>query len=467
MSSEELCFLSALELRKHYQAGTLSPVEVTTAILERMDRLNPTLKAFITPTPERAMDDARKSEAAWRDGTAGPLEGIPTSIKDLVATAGIRTTSGSLLTRDVVPTRNAPLVDRLYNAGIVMLGKTNTPEHGWKGDSGNLIIGPTQNPWKHGRTSGGSSGGAAAAVTSGLGPLAQGGDGAGSIRIPAAFCGCFGHKPSFARIAYPTAGAMLTAHAGPITRTVRDAAMMLDVMAGLDTVDRYSYETEGSFLEGLEGGIAGIRVAWSPDLGYSPVEPEVAALTEATAKRFAELGCEVVEATPDHPDSFPITDTLWIASQAAGHMHNLDEVRDLIDPGRLKLVERGRELSGVDVARAMADRQGLYHAFREFMNDFDLLLTPALPITAFGAGEDYPETINGQPATYLGWTGFSYPFNLTGQPAATVPVGFDSNGLPVGLQIIGRWQDDLSVLKAAAAWEELQPWADRRPNLES
>lgn len=465
MSNEDLCYLSALELREHYQSGTLSPVEVTSAILERIDRHNPALKAFITPTPERAMDDARKSEAAWRNGTAGPLEGVPTSIKDLVATKGIRTTGGSLLTRDAVPTESAPLVDKLYAAGMVMLGKTNTPEHGWKGDSGNLIIGPTQNPWQHGRTSGGSSGGAAAAVTAGMGPLAQGGDGAGSIRIPAAFCGCFGHKPSFGRIAYTTAGAMLTAHPGPITRTVRDAALMLDVMAGLDTVDRYSYEAEGSFLTGLEGGISGMRVAWSPDLGYAPVDPEVAEMTAAAAMRFAELGCEVVEASPDYPDSFPITDTLWIATQAAGHIDNLDEVRDLIDPGRLKLVERGRELTGVDVAKAMAERSLFYHAIREFMEDFDLLLTPALPITAFPAGDDFPETINGQAATYLGWTGFSYPFNLTGQPAASVPVGFARNGLPVGLQIVGRWKNDLSVLKAAAAWEALQPWADRRPDL--
>lgn len=463
MHTDDICFMPALELRERYRSRQLSPVEVTEAILARIDDVNPRLKAFITVTPERAMEDARASEAAYQSGDAGPLAGVPTSIKDLVATKGIRTTSGSLLHKDCVPTDDAPLVQRLYSAGIVMLGKTNTPENGWKGDSGNAIIGPTHNPWKHGRTAGGSSGGAAAAVVAGLGALAQGGDGAGSIRIPAAFSGCFGLKPSFGLVPHPSSSATLTAHAGPMTRTVRDAAVMLNVLAGPDSRDRHTYPTDTDFLTGLEGGIKGLKVAWSPDLGYAAIEPEVRKITAAAARRFEELGCDVVEAHPNAPDIWPAVDTMWICSQASGHIDNLEDVRGLIDPGRLKLVERGRGVSGAELARANMLRHDFYHAVREFMQDYDLLLTPALPLTAFPAGDDYPEQIDGKPTTYLGWTGFSYPFNLTGQPAASIPCGFASDGLPVGLQIVGRWRDDLTVLKAAAAFEEMMPWQGRRP----
>lgn len=464
MNADEICFMPALELREQYRSGTLSPVEVTEAILARIDAHNPRLKAFITVTPERAMDGARAAEAAYQSGTAGPLAGIPTSIKDLVATKGIRTTSGSLLHKDRVPTQDAPLVTRLYEAGIVMLGKTNTPENGWKGDSGNEIIGPTHNPWQHGRTAGGSSGGAAAAVVSGMGALAQGGDGAGSIRIPAAFSGCFGLKPSFGLVPHPSSSATLTAHAGPMTRTVRDAALMLNVLAGPDARDRHSYPSDADFLSGLEGGIRGLRVAWSPDLGYAAIDPEVRAIAERAAMRFEEFGCTVEEAHPDVPDIWPVVDTMWICSQASGHIDNLEEVRGLIDPGRLELIERGRHVSGAVLTRANMQRHDYYHAVRQFMENYDLLLTPALPITAFPAGDDYPTEIDGKRTTYLGWTGFSYPFNLTGQPAASIPCGFASNGLPVGLQIVGRWRDDLTVLKASAAFEELMPWQHQRPS---
>lgn len=465
MNADDICFMPALELRECYRSRQLSPVEVTEAILARIDAVEPQLKAFITVTPERAMDNAREAEADYYSGEAGTLSGIPTSIKDLVPTRGIRTTSGSLLHKDRVPTEDAPLVERLYAAGIVMLGKTNTPENGWKGDSGNAIIGPTHNPWQHGRTAGGSSGGAAAAVVAGLGALAQGGDGAGSIRIPAAFSGCFGLKPSFGLVPHPSSSATLTAHAGPMTRTVRDAALMLNVLAGVDARDRHSYPSDTDFLAELEGGIKGLKVAWSADLGYAAIEPEVREITTAAAMRFEELGCEVVEAHPDVPDIWPVVDTMWICSQASEHIDNLDDVRDLIDPGRLKLVERGREVTGAALTRANMQRHDYYHAVREFMQDYDLLLTPALPTTAFPAGDDYPHEIDGKTTTYLGWTAFSYPFNLTGQPAASIPCGFASNGLPVGLQIVGRWRDDLTVLRAAAAFEEMMPWLGRRPAL--
>ncbi|MEI2619019.1 MAG: amidase family protein [Thermomicrobiales bacterium] len=295
MDSTDLCYLSATELLTAYRARTLSPVEVTRAILERIDRVNPTLNAYVTVTAERAMDDARAAEATWMSGNpTGSLIGVPVSIKDITPTKGIRTTRGSLLYANWVPEEDAPFVEHVYAAGAVMLGKTNTPELGWKGDSGNRVFGPTHNPWKHGRTAGGSSGGAAAAVAAGLGPLASGTDGAGSIRMPAGFCGVFGLKPSFGRLAYyPPSSVESLAHVGPITRTVRDAALLMNITAGADARDRATWPLAEDYLAGCEGGIAGLRVAWSSDLGFAPIDPEVRELTTAAAceARRARLPC--------------------------------------------------------------------------------------------------------------------------------------------------------------------------------
>ena len=468
MTSTDLCYLSALQLRDLYQKGEVSPVEVTEAILRRMDELNPTLNAFITTTPELALKGARIAEQAYQTGESPPpLAGIPTSIKDLVSMTGVRTTRGSLLYKDWVPDYDAPIIKRLHEAGAVMLGKTNLPELGWKGDSTNRIIGSTHNPWKLGRTAGGSSGGGTAAVAAGLGPLAQGSDGAGSIRIPSSFCGIYGLKPSWGLIPqYPASAVELFSHLGPMTRTVADSALMLNIMAGADPRDRLSFPTETDYLASLEGGIAGLRVAWSPDLGYALIDPEVRDIVAKAALRFEELGCHVEEAHPDLEDPWEsIVHIIWASAFAGLHLHDLDAVRDQIDPGLVRVIEQGLQLSGAEVAIAYARRNDYYHAWRQFMERYDLLLTPTLPVTAFTAGDDYPGEINGQPTTYLSWTAFTYPFNITGQPAATVPCGFASDGLPVGLQIVGRWRDDVTVLRASAAFEALAPWADKRPPL--
>src|SRR5688572_26677885 len=293
MPGEDVCWLSALELREGYRRRELSPVEVVDATLDRIERLNPTLNAYVTVTADLARDRARRAERAYAAGEARPLDGVPISIKDLTPTKGIRTTRGSLMDPDWVPDYDPPFVERVNAAGAVMLGKTNTPELGWKGDSGNRVVGPTHNPWRHGLTAGGSSGGAAAAAAAGLGPLAQGGDAAGSIRIPASFCGVFGLKPSLGVVPYFPAGAADSLpQIGPITRTVRDAALFLSVLAGPDDRDRTSYIGAGlDFGASLDGGIHGLRVAWSPDLGYATVDPEIAAITAAAAATFTELGC--------------------------------------------------------------------------------------------------------------------------------------------------------------------------------
>ncbi len=467
MDETDLCYLSAIDLRALYQKREMSPVEVTQAVLNRIERLNPGLNAFITVTPERALKQARAAEGAYRQsGSPAPLAGIPGSLKDLTATNGIRTTRGSLLYKDWVPDYDAPIAERLYAAGMVMLGKTNTPEWGWKGDSGNRLIGPTQNPWKQGSTAGGSSGGAAAAVAAGMGPISQGSDGAGSIRIPAGFCGLFGLKPSWGLVPqYPASVVEMLSHAGPIARSVRDAALMLTVMAGEEPRDRVSIPDQTDYLKAIEEGISGLRVAWSPDLGYAIIDREVREIATAAAGRFEELGCHVEEAHPDLPDPFEIVNTIW-ASAFAGMVQkqNLDDC-DLLDTGLTKVIELGKRFSGAELAAAYIGQNEYYHGWRKFMQDFDLLLTPTLPVTAFTAGHDHPGEILGRSTSYLGWTAFTYPFNLTGQPAATLPCGFAHNGLPVGLQVVGGRREDVTVLRASAAFESVSPWSGKRPLL--
>ena len=457
----ELYDLSALELRQLYQKREVSPVEVTEVVLSRIEQLNPAINAFITLTPELALEQAHQAEQAYANcKTAPPLAGIPTSLKDLIPTKGIRTTFGSLLYKDWVPDFNAPIVERLYQAGVVMLGKTNTPEFGWKGESSNRIMGPTHNPWKQGYTAGGSSGGAAAAIAAGLGALAQGGDGAGSIRIPSAFCGIYGFKPSWGLVPrYPASSVELLSHIGPMTRTVGDAALMLSVMAGADPLDPRSISIDLDYQAVSAESIAGLRVAWSPDLGYVPVSHEIQAITARGAKHFAALGCHVEEVNPGIPDPWrDIVHIIWSSSFAAMYGQKTDDISKYVDPGLAEVIEAGKRFSAVELATANIKRNDYYHAMRSFMKNYDLLLTPTLPITAFKAGEHYPEQISDGQNDYLSWTPFTYPFNLTGQPAATVPCGFDSSGLPVGLQIIGHWRDDLKVLQASAAFESISPW---------
>lgn len=461
----DICLMPATNLRRAYLNRSLSPVEVTEAILARIEQLNPRLGAYITVTPERAIADAKRTEEEYQSGEPRDLSGIPISIKDLVSTKGIRTTGGSLLYADRVPDENPVFVERLYRAGVVMLGKTNTPEGGWKGDSGNRIIGPTHNPWRHGLTAGGSSGGAAAAISTGMGALAQGGDGAGSIRIPASFSGVFGHKPSYGRVPYPGVSPTQLAHTGPMTRTVEDAALMLDVIAGPDPSDRHSLTRHPGFVEDLAGGINGLRVAWSPDLGYAPVDPEVAEICRSAVQVFDEMGCQVAETNPGIEDPWEIVDMLFGIGQAGGVADQLDTIREQLDPGRVRVIERLMHSSAIELQQAHVARENYYRQMMKFMESFDLLITPTLPITAFEAGKDFPDEINGTAQAYLGWTPFTYPFNLTGQPAASIPCGFTEDGMPVGLQIVGRWRDDALVLRAAARFEEARPWLQVIPTV--
>jgi aspartyl-tRNA(Asn)/glutamyl-tRNA(Gln) amidotransferase subunit A len=463
---DEICFLSATELAAAYRARTLTPSEVTAAVLRQIERVNPAVNAFVTITAEIARQAAREADERFASGrVAGPLDGIPIGIKDLSPTAGIRTTRGSRVHEWEVPTVDAPLVARLKRGGAVILGKTNTPEFGWKSPTDNPLFGPTRNPWNLERTAAGSSGGSAAAVACGMGPLATGGDGGGSIRQPASFCGVFGIKPTFGLAPmFPPSVVDTFVSEGPLSRTVRDGELMLDVIAGDDPRDMFSApKPDIDYVASCDGGIAGLRVAWSADLGYARVDPTVREITERAARRFAELGAHVEAADPGWPDPYQLFHTLFYGLVGADVDALLPQWRGLLDPGLERMAEAGRGLSAFDVSRAQRVRNDLIATAAAFFERFDLLLTPTMTLPPFPVGSDFPPEVVGQPVTGMQWTAFTFPFNLTGHPAASVPAGWTADGLPIGLQVVGRrWRDDL-VLRAGAAFEALQPWADRRP----
>ena len=467
MHADELAFMPATELAMAIRDRRLSPVEVVEAVLNRIERLNPRINAYCTVTVEAARREAKAAEATvMRGERLGPLHGIPVSVKDLVITRGVRTTFGSRLYETNVPEEDAPLVERLRAAGAIVVGKTTTPEFGWKGVTDSPLFGISRNPWDAERTPGGSSGGAAAAVAAGLAPLAVGTDGGGSIRIPGSFCGIYGFKPTYGVVpVYPASATGTLSHAGPMTRTVKDAALMLQVMAGPDDRDPLSFPLTGeSFVAGLDGGIRDLRVAWSPTLGYAVVEAEVRATVEAAVKRFGELGCRVEQVDHVFEDPDPIWATLFYAAFAARLHDALAEWRERMDPGLVDIVEAGRKLTGIQFVQATFARATFTEAVRRFFTRYDLLLTPTLAVPPFAAGLGQPPSH--PKGSHLSWVAFTYPFNLTGQPAATVPCGFTRGGLPIGLQIVGRRLHDATVLRASAAFEAAAPWADRHPPLD-
>jgi aspartyl-tRNA(Asn)/glutamyl-tRNA(Gln) amidotransferase subunit A len=468
MDRDALCYTPATELARAVREKQLSPVEITQAVLERIEALNPRLNAFCTLTAEEALAAARAAEQAVLDGKPlGPLHGVPYSVKDLVITKGVRTMRGSRIYEEWVPEEDTPAVERLRAAGGILLGKTTTPEFGWKGVTDSPVTGITRNPWNPERTPGGSSGGAAAQVAAGMGPLAIGTDGGGSIRIPAAFTGIFGIKPSYGRVpTYPASNHDMLSHMGPMTRTVADAALMLSVMAGPHHADRCSLEASPEDYVGrLREGIKGLRVAWSPDLGFASVQPQVAALAQRAASAFAELGAKVEAAQPALGDPTDTFITLYVLGAGGGLADSLAEWESRMDPGLVTVVKMAASFKGLDVIRAQIARHQLWDRMRRFFDAYDLLLTPTLAVPAFPVGQLVPDPEHSSLRDMFAWTPFSYLFNMTGNPAASVPCGFTDEGLPVGLQIVGRRFADLTVLQAAAAFEEAHPWADRKPPL--
>lgn len=453
-------FLSARDLISLYRSRKLSPVEATTASLAAIERHNARLNAYCLVDAEGALASARESEARWQRGEPlGLVDGVPSSVKDLIITDGWPTLRGShLVDRNRNWDEDAPSVARLKEQGAVILGKTTTPEFGWKGVTDSPLTGITRNPWDPETTPGGSSGGAAVAAAAGMGALHLGTDGGGSVRIPASFTGIVGLKASFGRVpAHPLSPFGTLANIGPMTRTVADAALMLSVISRPDRRDCYMLPVERpDYHETLNGNIAGWRIAYAPSLCGEQVDAEVAASVARAAKVFEQLGARVEEVAPPLQSSLAAFQTLWFAG-AAFLMDQLGvTTSDKMDPGLAAIVAAGRRYSLMDYLAATKARETLSVAMNHFHQSFDLLLTPTMPIPAFTAGLDVPA--GSRLTQWSEWSPFTYPFNLTRQPAISVPCGLTKAGLPIGLQIVGPLYADRAVLNAANAYEQNQPF---------
>jgi aspartyl-tRNA(Asn)/glutamyl-tRNA(Gln) amidotransferase subunit A len=458
--------LSATELLALYRMRELSPVEATRAVLARIDSRNAAINAYCLVRDDEALASAKQSEQRWRAGEpAGLLDGVPVSVKDLLLTSGWPTLRGSLTIDKAGPWNvDAPAVARLREHGAVLLGKTTTPEFGWKGVTDSPLTGVTRNPWDLGRTAGGSSGGAAAAVASGLGPLALGTDGGGSIRIPASFCGIVGLKPTHGRVpVYPPSTFGTLSHVGPMARTVADVAVLLDALGSPDYRDPLALDRRAPVSAELDTTrVGGLRVAYSPALGYAKVDPEVAAAVMGAVTVLEQAGAMVTLADPGFVSPLPAFDVLWYVGAAKIVDDIPEDRRHLIDPGLAEIAEEGRRYSALGYLQALRERSELGIAMGAFHQTYDLLVLPTEPIVAFAAGAEVPDG-SAQPR-WTSWTPFTYPFNMSHQPAATVPCGFSAAGLPIGVQVVGPRHADGLVLAACATIEAALPWRDRWPS---
>ena len=462
----DLHWKSAAKLVKGFAKKKFSPVEVANACLAQIERHDKTLNAMVSIHAEEALAQARASEKRWHKGEPqGPVDGVPTLIKDLLLVRGWPTLRGSrTVDKDQAWDQDAPSVARLRECGAVFLGSTTTPEFGWKGVTDSPLTGITRNPWDTAKTPGGSSGGSSAAAAAGYAPLTLGTDGGGSIRIPAGFTGIFGHKPSFGRVpAWPLSPYGTVAHVGPMTRTVEDACLMMNVISQPDARDWYALPYDGAdYTAKLGKSIKGLKLAFSPALGYVDVDPEIARLVRDAVKVLEEMGAIVEEVDPGFEDPAATFRTLWWsgARTLLGKLHA--DKKKLLDPALADVVEQAKSITLDAYQDAVRERERLGSRMRQFMERYDLLVTPTLPIPAFEAGKLAPGAAD-KIGKWVNWTPFSYPFNLTQQPAASVPCGFTPAGLPAGLHIVGRMFDDRTVLNAAHAYERATDWHKARP----
>ncbi|ONM47815.1 amidase [Nocardia donostiensis] len=443
--------MTAVELVSAYAAGALSPVEATEAVLEAIAERDAALGAYCLVDSDRALVQAKDSEARWHSGHArGLLDGVPISIKDIFLTEGWPTRRGSTSVDPSGPWLvDSPVVARLREDGMVMVGKTTTPEIAWKAVTDSPLTGITRNPADPDTTAGGSSGGSAAAVAAGMGPVSVGTDGGGSIRIPASFCGIVGFKPTHGRIPlYPASPFGPLAHAGPMTRTVEDAALLMDILSLPDPRDPTALApTVTTFRSQMQRDVRGLTIAYSPTLGYVDVDPEVAAIVDAAVRKLDEAGLAVTAADPGFGDPREPFELLWAAGAATMLANFPPGTRDRVDPGLRAVWEYGETVSAVDYLEARNVAAGLGITMGAFHTAYDLLVTPTMPITAFPAGHDVPP--GSDLTSWPQWTPFTYPFNLTQQPAISIPAGNTSSGMPVGLQIIGPRHSDDMVLAVA------------------
>jgi aspartyl-tRNA(Asn)/glutamyl-tRNA(Gln) amidotransferase subunit A len=477
-TGNEICRMDAVTLAGLIRSKKLSAVEVTEAVLARMEKLEPTLHAFCTPTPEIARDAAKQIEKRIMAGEdVGPLAGVPWGCKDLICTAGIKTVSGSLAYADFVPDEDDVVVERMRNAGAVILGKTNVPEFGYSGVGHNPVFATTRNPWNTDLTPGGSSAGSGAAVASGMGPFSIGSDGGGSVRIPSSFSGLYGLKASMGRVPlypgvkderYPGVSSWeALEHIGPMSRTVADSALMLSVIAGPDDRDNRSLPREAGFdwMASLKGDLKGLRVAYSSDWGYAAVDKRVRDIVGKAVKVFErDLGCIVEEASPGWENPYQAFWALLAGESDLKGMREMErKLGDKMTPHLRDFLKT--EWTAEQLTDAMVARKAVNNKMWRFMRNYDLLLTPTLAVPPFEVGIQGPTMIDGREVEPFEWLHFTYPLNFTGQPAASIPAGWTEDGLPIGLQIIGRHLGDALVLRASACFEAAQPWKDRWPSM--
>ena len=472
MEQQEIVFSSAADLARRIAERSVSPVEVVTAVLDQIDSWQPHINAFITIAAEEALADARRAEnAVARGEPLGPLHGVPFSVKDLLNTAGVRTTFGSVAFETNVPDTDCVAVARLKAAGGIMIGKTTTPEFGHKPMTEAPLFGQTRNPWKLERTSGGSSGGAAAAVAAGMGPLAVGTDGGGSVRIPAACCGIVGMKQTLGVVPHdqsPDTFGLLS-YIGPMTRTVADAALMLSVLAGPDDSDVHSLGREtGDLLAAgrAEGSLDGKRILWRNFLGNDRIDGETLRLFENAVAAFEELGAELAYSDAPFTNTLPIWGPLTFSIWASRFGALEDQLGDRMSSTLRQWMAEGRDVSAVAVQESMATRTAVFRTVQSWFEEADFVVMPTLSRPALAIGHN-PQSIEIEGEAAGGprdaWYPYTHPFNLTGHPAITVPCGWTREGLPVGLQIAGPWLGDAQILRAAALFEAARPWSDRRP----
>ncbi len=469
MTATDLCFTPAATLVRLIARRQVSPVEVVRAVLARIEAVNPLLNAYCTVAADPALRAARAAErAVMKRAPRGPLHGVPVSIKDLTETRAIRTTWGSRIFEHHVPDEDALVVARLRAAGAIVVGKTNTSEFGSGANTYNALFGATRNPWNTKLTSGGSTGGGAVALATGMGPLAEGSDLGGSLRTPAAFCGVVGFRTSPGLVpVHPKAVGWDTygVH-GPMARTVGDTALMLAAIAGPDPRAPISYPADArDFLRAVRRPtVKGLRIAWSPDLGVCPVDGEIRRVTASAPQVFESLGARVDTAHPDFSDLLEVVLVSRGALQAAVHAEKLPKWRDVMQDNLVKNIEYGLTLTADDIGRCERQRTALWHRVRKFYERHDLIISPTTAVPPFPVEIPFPTEVDGRPMTsYIEWLLPTYAFTVVGVPAITVPCGFTRDGLPVGLQIAGPWRGEAAVLRAAAAFEAAQPWSHLRP----
>ncbi|MFW9951557.1 MAG: amidase [Candidatus Thorarchaeota archaeon] len=473
MNKEDICFMSAYEMREKIKTQELTSLEITETIIDRIEKINPLLNAYCTPTFELARDLAKKAdEMVKRNEKMGLLHGIPTSIKDLMQTKGIRTTYGSKLYEDFIPEQDDIAVQRLLASGCVMLGKTNTPEFGSIALTNNKVFGETKNPWDLEKNSGGSSGGAASAVAGGIGPLALGSDGGGSIRVPSSCCGVYGLKPTYGRIpSYPRIGIAFKGmdHYGPIVRNVKDAALMLNVMKGHHPADPESFPNDDiDYVKALDDKPIKLKIGYSMTLGYGKsLDEEVKKSVLDGIQKLEQLDWDVEEA--DLKIRKP--ETAFKTLVSIGYAYDLQKAfsnrLDDLSPDLIGSIRLGLDNSAMNVGKAREQRIQVYEVMYQYFKNYDILITPTLPCTAIKpgwleSGTTFP-IIGNKALSIMSWMTYTYPFNMTGLPAASIPSGWSSNDLPIGMQIVGRRFDEKTVLQVSKAFEEISPWQHKRP----